>query len=231
MSGGGGGGDNTVKDTPEQRYAAQVAAEKWNYAQETLAPLENQYMGRVDDMDSAGRMSYLRGTTNQASQAQLGRGLADVGNQLGQAGLNPNSGRWNGTMTDYAGESAAQGGETMGRAQFQQTQEKTRGLQNIVAIGSGESGQAQHGLSDIASQSAAEARADSTNAFNRRSANLQRLGGIAGQGANLGLKGLKEGWFTSPVTAQNSKVLNPSGLSDAKLYDSVATPIDYRGYA
>ncbi|MWV17573.1 hypothetical protein F3I16_16140 [Pseudomonas sp. L-22-4S-12] len=188
MSGGGKkGGDNTIKDTPEQRYAAQIAAEKWNYAQEVLAPLEDEYMQRVDQFDSAGRMSYLRGVTNQSSQAQLSQGLADVGGQLGQAGINPNSGRWGGTMTDFAGESALQGGETMGRAQFQQTAEKTRGLQNVVAIGSGQAGQAQTGLSDIASQSAIDARHESANAFNRRSANLQLLGGIAGAGANFAM--------------------------------------------
>lgn len=188
MSGGGGkGGDNTIKDTPEQRYAAQIAAEKWNYAQEVLAPLEDEYMGRVDQFDSKGRMSYLRGVTNQSSQAQLSKGLSDVGGQLGLAGLNPNSGRWSGTMTDFASESAQQGGETMGRAQFQQTTEKARGLQNVVAIGSGQAGQAQTGLSDIASQSAIDARHESSTSFNRRSANLQLLGGIAGAGANFAM--------------------------------------------
>ena len=33
----GGGGDNEVKDTPEQKYLAKVAAEKWNFAQKELA--------------------------------------------------------------------------------------------------------------------------------------------------------------------------------------------------
>lgn len=197
MSGGGGDeADNTIENTPEQRYAAKVAAEKWNYAQQVLAPLEDEYMSRVDDLDSNGRMSYLRGVTTQASQAQLSKGLADVGAQLGQGGINPNSGRWAGTMADYAGEKAQQGGETMGRAQFQQTTEKVRGLQNVVAIGSGQSGQAQNGLSDIASQSAADARQESATSFNRRSANLQLLGGIAGAGANFAM-----GKLTTPSSS------------------------------
>nr|WP_298166493.1 hypothetical protein [uncultured Pseudomonas sp.] len=194
MSGGGGDkGDNTIKDTPEQRYAAKVAAEKWNFAQTTLAPLENEYMARVEDLDSKGRMSYLRGVTNQSSQAQLSQGLQVVGDQLGQAGINPNSGRYNGTLTDLTQESALQGGETMGRAQFQQEAEKIRGMQNIVAIGSGEAGQAQTGLSDIASQSAADARSAAANSYNRRSANLQLLGGIAGAATNFGLSKLGTG--------------------------------------
>ena len=187
MSGGGGKSDNTVKDPPEQRHAAQVAAEKWNFAQSTLAPLEDQYMANVEDMDSEGRMSYIRGRTNQSSMGGLNQGLQQVGQQLGQAGINPNSGRWQGTQADLAEQSAQQGGETMGRAQFQQSGEKIRGMQNIVAMGAGEATQAQAGLSDIASASARDARNDATNSFNRRSANLQLLGTAAGAAANYGM--------------------------------------------
>src|SRR5690606_9504721 len=139
---------------PEQRYAAQVAAEKWNFAQSTLAPLENEYMARVEDMNAPGRMSYLRGVTNQSAQAQLSSGIQQVGEQLGLAGVDPSSGRWNGTMTDLGQGVALAGGETMGRAQFQQGAEQIRGLQNIVAIGAGQSGQAQAGLGQMAAHSA-----------------------------------------------------------------------------
>lgn len=184
---GGGKSDNTIKDTPEQRHAAQVAAEKWNFAQSTLAPLEDQYMANVEDMDSEGRMSYIRGRSSQSSTAGLYQGLQQVGSQLGQAGVNPNSGRWQGTQADLAEQSAQQGGETMGRAQFQQRSEKIKGMQNIVAMGAGEATQAQAGLSDIASASAREARSDTTNSLNRRSANLQLLGAAAGAAANYGM--------------------------------------------
>ena len=187
MSGGGGGSDNAVKDTPEQRHAAKVAAEKWNFAQGALAPLENEYMARVEDMDSSGRKSYVRGAASQASQAQLSNGMADIGMQLGQGGINPNSGRWSGTMADYGQGVAMSGGETMGRAQFQNASEQVRGLQNIVAIGSGQEGQAQAGLGQIAAQSAADARGDAVNSYNRRSANLQLLGSVAGAGANFAM--------------------------------------------
>jgi hypothetical protein len=213
MSGGGGGkSDNTVKDTPEQRYAAKVAAEKWNFAQETLAPLEDQYMANVEDMDSEGRMAYIRGRSNQSSMAGLSQGLRQVDQQLGQAGINPNSGRWQGTQSDLAERGAQQGGETMGRAQFQQSSEKIRGMQNIVAMGAGESAQAQAGLSDIASTSARDARGDASNSFNRRSANLQLLGAAAGAAASYGmsggLSGLKGG---AADTAMGQSYANATG--------------------
>lgn len=189
MSGGGKKSKNKVKDTPEQRFAAQVAAEKWNFAQETLAPLEQQYMDNVGDMDSAGRMSYIRGQANQGSMDSQSQGLQQINSQLGQAGINPNSGRWQSTQADWSEQNAQQGGETMGRGQFQQSAEKIRGLQNVVAMGAGQSTQAQHGLNAIAATSAADARNSSANNFNRRSANLQLLGSIGGAAAGYGMSG------------------------------------------
>ena len=187
MSGDGGGGGNTVKDTPEQRELAAVAAEKWNFAQEKLAPLENAYMESVGDMTSNANMSYIAGRTMQSQQQATGEANQQVGAQLGQAGINPASGRYQSAMSGIALGGANAGGETLGRAQFEQESQQIQGLQNIVAIGQGESGQAQQGLSSIASQSAADARQSAANQFNRRSANLQLLGQVAGAGAAYGL--------------------------------------------
>ncbi|MGP9826906.1 hypothetical protein ACT048_20750 [Ectopseudomonas khazarica] len=214
MSGGGGGGDNDIKDTPEQRYAAQVAAEKWNFAQDQLAPLENEYMARVDGMDSARRMGYIAGRVNQSTmqqQAELGQ---QVGLQMGQAGIDPSSGRWLGSMADATQAVAAGGGDTLGRAQFEQSKQKVAGLQNIVAIGSGESTQAQAGLSDLASTAAADSRAKSIDTFNRKQANLQLLGAVGGAAANYGLQhfsgtpGINKQGQSTPLTSNPAYVRN-----------------------
>jgi len=192
----GGGGDNKVKDTPEQKYLAQVAAEKWNFAQEQLAPLENRYMEQVEQMDSEGRMSYIRGRTMQAqNQAQSGA-MDEMELGLGQAGINPNSGRFQGEMEGLGLDLAESGGENLGRAQFEQDSQKVMGLQNITAIGQGQSGQAQAGLSQMAQESAADAIGDAQNAFNRRSANLQLVGTVAGAGTRYGME---NGWFDAPA--------------------------------
>lgn len=181
--GGGGGGDTTVKDTPEQRQLAQVAAEKWNFAQEKLAPLENAYMESVGDMTNAGNMSYIAGRTMQSQQQAVSNASEQAGMQLSQAGIDPSSGRAQSAMSGISLGGANAGGETLGRAQFEQENQQIQGLQNIVAIGQGQAGQAQQGLSNIASQSAADARQSAANQFNRRSANLQLLGQLSGAGA------------------------------------------------
>lgn len=200
----GGGGSSTVKDTPEQRQLAQVAAEKWNFAQEKLAPLENAYMESVGDMTSPGKMSYIAGRTMQGQQQAVSEASSQAGLQLSQAGVDPSSGRAQSAMSGIALGGASAGGETLGRAQFEQENQQVRGLQNIVAIGQGQAGQAQQGLSSIASQSAVDARQTAANRFNRRSANLQLLGQVAGAG-------------TANYLNQPSQ---PQGLN---LYDQVST--------
>jgi len=192
---GGGGGDNDIKDTPEQKYLAQVAAEKWNFAQDNLAPLESEYMAHVDQMDSEGNMSYIRGRTMQAQTQAQSEAQGQLSKGLSQAGINPNSGRFQGEQAGLAMDVADAGGENLGRAQFEQDSQKVRGLQNVVAIGQGESGQAQAGLSRLSQESAADAIGDAQNAFNRRSANLQLVGTVAGAGTRYGMQG---GGQTSP---------------------------------
>ncbi|MBT2772912.1 hypothetical protein J7J47_11830 [Halomonas sp. ISL-60] len=179
---GGGGGSSKIKDTPEQRQLAEVAAEKWNYAQENLAPIENAYMESVGDMTSDANMSYIAGRTLQSQQQAVSDASQQVGMQLGQSGVDPSSGRYQTAMSDIALGGASAGGETLGRAQFEQENQQIQGLQNIVAIGQGESGQAQAGLAGVAAQSAQDARQSAATQFNRRSANLQLLGQVAGAG-------------------------------------------------
>lgn len=190
MSGGGGSSDNKIKDTPEQRHLAEVAAEKWNFAQEKLAPLENQYMESVSQMTDADRMSYIRGRTMQSQQQTTSEAFGQAGQQLQQGGIDPSSGRYQGAMSGLSLDTAQAGGETLGRAQFEQENQQIQGLQNIVAIGQGQAGQAQTGLAGLADQSAADARSSAVNKFNRRSANLQLLGQVAGAGTAYGLDNL-----------------------------------------
>ena len=184
-----GGGDNEVKDTPEQKYLAKVAAEKWNFAQKELAPLEDKYMASVDQMDSESNMSYIRGRTMQAQTQAQGEVQGQLEDGLGKAGVNPNSGRFQGDVNDLGLDLAESGGENLGRAQFEQDNQKVMGLQNVTAIGQGQAGRAQAGLSGLAQQSSYDAIGDAKNAFSRRSANLQLLGNIAGAGTRYGMEG------------------------------------------
>ncbi|WP_110665215.1 hypothetical protein [Salinicola halophilus] len=185
----GGSKPSTPKDTPEQRDLARVAGEKWNYAQQNLAPLEDEYMRDVGQMTDDGRMAYVRGRASQGQMQGMSQMLEQGSEQLSQGGIDPSSGRATTAMSGLSMSAAAAGADTTARAQFEQENEQIRGLQNITAMGQGEATQAQNGLSGIASQSAADARSSAVETFNRKSANLQLLGTAAGMGATYGLGG------------------------------------------
>lgn len=177
-----GKGDNTIKDTPERRHLAQVGAEQWNYAQQTLAPLQDQYMAHVDTLDSAERKSYIEGQTNIGMQNALGSVTDNLVTTASAHGLDLGSGKTKGLMLDSFIDTAEIGGDTSARALFEQDRQKAVGLQNVVAIGSGQEARSMAGLADISEMSSNRARNDAVTAFNRRSANLQTLGSLAGAG-------------------------------------------------
>lgn len=184
----GGDGDNKVKDTPEQKELAAVAAEKWNFAQQNLSPLEDQYIQDVGDMDSEANMSYIRGRTMQGQTQAQSQATDKMASGLGEAGIDPGSGRFQGEQHGLSMDLAESGGENLGRAQFEQDSQKIQGLQNVTAIGQGQAGQAQAGLSQLAQESSSNAISDAENAFNRRAANLQLVGNLAGAGARYGMQ-------------------------------------------
>lgn len=188
-----GGGDTGVKDTPEQRELAAIAAEKWNFAQENLAPLEDEYIRHVGQMDSAANKSYIRGRTMQAQNQAQSQAQEQLHDGLTGAGINPNSGRHAAETQGLGLDLGAAGGENLGRAEFEQDSQKIQGLQNITAIGQGQAGQAQAGLSRLSQESTSNAINSAQNAFNRRSANLQLVGNLAGAGARYGMEGINPG--------------------------------------
>lgn len=177
-----------IEDTPEQKQLAAVAAEKWNFSQQELAPLENQYMEHVAQMDSEANKSYIRGRVTQSQSQAGGQAREGMHRSLTAGGIDPGSGRYTAAMGGMGLELAAAGGENLGRAQFEQDSQKVMGLQNIIQLGQGKSGRAQAGLSHLAQQSSQNAISDAAKAFNRRSSNLQLVGNVAGAGFGMGLK-------------------------------------------
>ncbi|WP_299202588.1 hypothetical protein [uncultured Amphritea sp.] len=179
---GGGSSDNKIKDTPEQKYLAQVAAEQWNFAQENLAPLQQAYMDSVETMDSPERKSFIQGKVNTNTQAAVSGAINGTVAGGESAGIDPSSGRFKLGITEGTTNAASAGGNIASQALFEQDTAKAGGLSNIVAMGSGQESRAVAGLSDISSLSGQNARSDAYNEFNKNSANLQLLGNVAGMG-------------------------------------------------
>lgn len=186
----GGGGDNRTEETPEQKELAKIAAEKWNFSQQNLAPLMDQYMEKTDQMRSPEALAYQRGRSNEEAQVNQAAQQQQISQATQNMGLDPSSGKAMMLNSQAGAAGAASAADYSARAQNEQISQHVVGLQNINAIGMGQAGQAQAGIGDIASMNARSQQQDAFNTFNRRSANMQLLGTVAGAGVNYGMQGL-----------------------------------------
>lgn len=185
--------DNKVKKTREEKELARIAGEKWDISQEHMAPLMDRYMAQTDRMLSDEASSYTRGRVNEQNQVNQLHQRNQLSENIRVAGLDPSSGR--ALMTHNQGNTvaAAAGGETTARAEAEQSNQHTKGLQTITALGSGQSANAQAGMGQIASNAVNQANHDAVNTFNRSSANMQLLGTVAGAATSYGLN---NDWFS-----------------------------------
>lgn len=187
------GGGNEVEDTKQQRDLAYVAAQGWNFSQEELAPLQDKYVEMVNSMDDPARKDFVSGKANLGTQDVTGDAYEQSSASLNARGLDLNSGQAKGTLTDVAIASAESGGNVAANGLFEQDTQHIKGLQTVVDMGNGDSAQAVAGLSDVATVAGQNARSDAMTSFNRRSANLQTVGTLAGAGTRYAMQSATPG--------------------------------------
>jgi hypothetical protein len=188
----GGGGDNEVKETPEQKELAKIAVEKWNTYVDKYVPMENEFMRRVDDMNSEWQSNRVAGDANKSFNEAFSNAREVSEDNLFEAGINPNSGKFNAAAAGLEEEHAAKGGEGMTAALVEQKDNYTTGIGNLVKLGQGQSTDAQRGLSDVANNSARNAEASARNEFNEQSSNRQMIGTAGGIAARYGLEQVED---------------------------------------
>jgi len=170
MSGGGGGDE--IEETAEEKELAQLASERWAEYRDTFRPLENQYMGEVDELGEQGAMAQVTGQA--ATNVQQGTEMR---------GINPNTGMPN--QGAAFGQARAQATSNAGLGLQEQHK---RGLQSVIQIGQGQSAKSLQGLSDVAGQAAQEAQQDAFADFNQSQAWANLAGNVAGAGTRYALQ-------------------------------------------
>lgn len=183
----GGGGDNEVKETAEQKELAKIAAEKWGKYQQVYVPMENKYMAKVDAMGEQWQSDSAAGSANQSIQSQFGDATADIQAQAFDAGVNPNSGRFAAKTSEIAGAKASSGAKTETGARIAQEDAYIGGLGNVVKLGQGQSTSAQQGLADVASSSADQAASAARSTYQSQTDTRAMLGTAGGMATSYGL--------------------------------------------
>jgi hypothetical protein len=185
----GGGGSTTIRDTKSQKALASIAAQRFNLYQQYYVPLENQFMADVAGMIDPTAFESVEGFVNSIQQPEFQAARRGMQQKAFAMGADPTSGQYQAAAAQA--QQAQAKGMGLGTAEglSGQVDRYYQGMQNIVAMGQGQAGQAIAGLGDVGNiaqqRAAAEAKTSFTNYLGRQ----QMIGSAAGMGIGLGMMG------------------------------------------
>lgn len=164
------------------------------------------------DVKQAADLSYNR---------EYGKAREATADNLAASGVDPSSGKFTATLSSLATDQALAQGDTVNRAQVNEQDKYVVGKQDVVAVGAGQKAEGLAGMEDTARLSLQNATNDAYADFNRRSANAQAVGTLAGVGASMYMN------QTQPNTAFVSDQSRATSLKDNQVYNPQATT--YKG--
>ena len=161
---GGGGGSVTVQETEAEKAQAEVAESMWTLYQQKLAPYEDVFIQDVEKMNNPLAYTKAAGDTNMSYSSQFGDARDSADDSLTSAGVNPNSGKFGSTQNSLTRQQAFQENDAINQAQSSQADQYVGGLEDALAIGSGESAQNMSALDSLSSAENKSAISDARSA-------------------------------------------------------------------
>ena len=183
----GGGGDNKIEETPEQRAQAEVAMMQWKDYLNKYRPFEDAFMEDVDRMNTGQQYNQAAGLAAVPVESEFSTAVRDTSRAMVGGGLNPNSGAFKSNLSKLDRAKSTTKADNMNQAQVGQQNRYVGGISNIVRMGQGQETEAVQGFGDLASMSSRKAYNDANNALNNRRDNQQLAGAVVGAGTRYGL--------------------------------------------
>lgn len=221
---GGKRGSTEVKETQQEKAAADVALKQWNLYQNELKPFENMFMEDVESLNDQSKYDNLAGSTNLQYQQQFGQARQQAAQQLTSAGVDPSSGKFAGALDNLTQNQVAGQIDTNNRAQTSQQDKYVAGLQDVTALGAGQKAEALSGFQSIANASGQRARQDAQTALSNQQAMQGLVGAGLGAAASYGANSLGSAATKTPTSSTG--VFGSSSAADAGLGLST----NYKGY-
>lgn len=183
----GGGGDNKIEETPEQRAQADVAMMQWKDYLNKYRPFEDAFMEDVDRMNTSQQYNQVAGLAAVPVESQFSTAVRDTSRAMVSGGLNPTSGAFKSNLSKLDRAKSTTKADNMNQAQVGQQNRYVSGISNIVRMGQGQETEAVQGYGDLATNSARKAGNDANIALNNRRDNQQLAGAVVGAGTRYGL--------------------------------------------
>jgi hypothetical protein len=183
----GGGGDNKIEETEEQKELAKIAAETWNDYQMNMIPLENEYIKDVFNLRSPEMMEKARSFTSAAMLPETSRMMSEAESNLQERGFDPSSAGYVERSKALTNAMAASKGGGIARTNIEQQDRAYQGLENVMKMGSGQEGAALTGLTQMADLSGRYAAEKAQRGFNKATGRREFGGAVAGMGVGAAL--------------------------------------------
>lgn len=178
----GGGGSTEIKDTASQKKLAEIAARRFNLYQQYYVPLENQYMSDVFSMMDPSAFKSIEGFVTALQQPEFQSARRNMQQQAFARGMDPTSGQYQARAAQMQQAQAEGMGRGTAEALSGQVDRYYQGMQNIIAMGQGQAGQAMAGLGEVGELGQKRAASIAEQSLGRYQAGL----GAAGTAAGLG---------------------------------------------
>ena len=179
----GGGGSTKIKDTAAQKSLARIAAQRFNLYQQYFVPLENQFISDVQALKDPSNFENVASFVNAIQQPEFQEQRRQLTQQAFQQGVDPTSGQFVGRQ-ELLSQAQARGlGVGTAEGMSGQVDRYYQGLQNIIALGEGQAGQAMSGLGDVGKIAQQRAQAEAKTQF----AKAQTVPAAIGTGVGLGV--------------------------------------------
>lgn len=176
----GGGGDNTVEDTPERKELAKISASKYQYFENELMPVRNVW---IDDMLSANDASEQQKLDSKVSVGNanvFGKQQQQAAGALNRSGANPSSGAYQRGLSELAEAQGVMGADVRSRAMSTQKDNFVKGLGSVIALGEKKSAEAVDGLNTLAGQAQQSAQDKAMSRAQDNAMVANAAGGLAG---------------------------------------------------
>lgn len=204
------GGD--IKETEYEKELAKVYAEEWAYYQDSIVPFENMVIDDAKEANDGSVYSDIAESANLGSQKAFTNARTNTATNLAASGVNPNSGKFKGTLSDLSDKQSVVSSDTTARSQVAGQERYIDKMSNVMAMGQGQSQEATATLTDIAQGSQRKAFNDASISQQQSDNLLGAAGAIAGAGASY--------YKNQPaVNSNNANTITYNATTNSSLLD------------
>jgi len=179
----GGGGAKQQKSQAE-RDQANLAEEQWNDYQARFVPLENHYIGKLNRIRDDRNLATGRANADVSQAYDASQNGIQAHQFASGEGINPNSGRYTGSLADLSTARATGLSSAMTAADQNTENRYYAGQGRLVALGQGQSSDANVGFNNLAGLESARERSEAYARQARTDANYNAAGTVIGMGAS-----------------------------------------------